>query len=103
MKNGPEPSEKRLTFRPVYRYVVLVALLILLACSIYLCFTIHPRSYRTDPFRGLIIALMALFNFLAFGFKWPSAVAVALRSLAWIWMAFAFVYLAYLSRILYSE
>ncbi len=86
---------------PLFRYVMLVVTLLLLASHIYWRLTLSP-DYRHDPNGNGVVAPMLLFNTLAFQFSWPTSITVALRLLAWSWLAFGFFYLFYWSHILYQ-
>ena len=83
-----------------FRYGFLVVCLLLLAFHIQWRLTLSP-DYRGDRNVGGVVALMLLFNHLAFYFRWPTSVTVALRLLAWVWLAFGCFYIFYWSHILY--
>ena len=87
---------------PVYRYGMLVFLLILFAWEIESHLTLPP-SYEYDPYRGYVFFLMLLFNHLSFAFKWPKGIARFLWILALSWIVFAFFYILYLSHALYPS
>ncbi len=80
---------------------MLVVTLLLLAWHIYWRLTLPP-DYRQDPNGNGVVALMLLFNTLAFQFRWPTSITVALRLLAWSWLAFGSFYIFYWSHILYQ-
>ena len=90
------PKERSFTFR----YGMLVVCLLLLAFHIQWRLTLSP-DYRHDRNGNGVVALMLLFNTLAYQFRWPTSVTVALRLLAWVWLAFGCFYIFYWSHILY--
>jgi len=85
---------------PVYRYGMLVIILLLLVQDVRWYLTLPP-TYPYDPYGGLIGVLMLLFLHLAFAFQWRRSVAVALWILAVGWLLFAFFYISYWSDVLY--
>jgi hypothetical protein len=85
---------------PAYRYGMLALILVLLAQNIHLYLGLPP-AYRGDPYGNGVVGLMLLFVHLAYWFRWPSAIAVALKFLAWGWLVFGAFYIFYLSHVLY--
>jgi hypothetical protein len=79
---------------PGFRYGVLVIYLLLLALHIQLSFSLSAHYFYEDSLVG-VVALMLLFNHLAFVFRWSTRVTIALRMLALSWLAFSFVYIFY--------
>jgi hypothetical protein len=79
---------------------MLVFILVLLAQQIQWHVTLPP-TYDGDPYDNYVLILMLLFNHLAFAFKCPHRVSVALWVLAWSWLGFASFYCLYFSRVLY--
>src|ERR1022692_4257349 len=72
-----EPTKERSS---AFRYGMLVACLLLLAFHIQWRLTLSP-DYRHDRNGNGVVALMLLFNNLAYQFRWPTSVPVALRLL----------------------
>ena len=87
--------------RPLFKYVMLVFTLLLLAMDIHWRLTLPP-DYRHDPYGNGVVTLMLLLNILAFQFRWPTFITVALRLLALSWLAFGAFYVFYWSHILYQ-
>lgn len=77
---------------PVFRSVMLGVCLFLLAWNIRWLLALRP-DYSYDRYGNLVVILMLLFNHLAYSFRWPVRVTVALRVWAWVWLAFAIGYL----------
>jgi hypothetical protein len=94
-----EPSEAT---GPVYRYGMLVFILVLFAWEMQLHLTLPP-TYDGDPYKGYVVVLMLLFNHLAMAFNWRRRVVVALWVLAWSWLVFGLFYIFYLSHALYPS
>lgn len=82
------------------RYGMLLVVLLLLAFHIQWRLTL-PQGYSHDRNGNGIIALTLLFNHLAYQFRWPTAITVALRLLAWGWLIFSCFYIFYWSHVLY--
>jgi hypothetical protein len=81
-----------------YRHTMLISSLFLLACAlgadVYFSRRIGHRGI--DSYLTVAMALMLLFNHLAYGgFSWPRRVAAGIRILAWSWIAFTCSYLVY--------
>jgi len=83
-----------------YRYGMLALILGVLAHHIHWHVTLPP-GYSYDPYASYVCALMLLLNHLAFAFKWPRRVNIAMWVLAWSWLIFGLFYICYLSRVLY--
>lgn len=84
-----EPPNK---VRPVFSYAMLGIILLLLAWNISWRANLPP-DYAGDQYGNVVVALMLLFNHLAFQFHWPILATVLLRTLAVIWFVFACVYI----------
>jgi hypothetical protein len=82
------------------RYGFLALVGALLAWNAYLLVTRRP-GVPGDPYGGMIIGGMLLFNHVAFQFHLPPRVTVAARILAISWLAFGSVYIGYLGPSLY--
>lgn len=85
---------------PAYAYGILAVILALLAWNIRWRLNLSPR-YPHDRNGTLVLALMLLFNHLAFQFRWPAMMTAALRILALTWVIFGCFYLFYWSHVLY--
>jgi hypothetical protein len=79
---------------PVSNYAWLAFILLLLALYIYWLNNLSP-DYPGDRYLNGVVGLMLLFNRLAFQFRWPILATVLLRALAFIWLVFGFVYIAF--------
>ena len=76
-----EPSPHGAT----YRYGFLAVILALFAFVLY-----HPTPHY---WRALIIPVMILLNHLAFQFRWPSGLMIALRVIALAWVIGGCIYI----------
>ena len=85
---------------PAYAYSMLAVILALLAWNIRWRLNLSPR-YPSDRNGTLVVALMLLFNHLAFQFRWTLLMTATLRILALAWIVFGFFYLFYWSHVLY--
>lgn len=86
-----------------YRYGMLILLLGLLACNILLCLSALHRGNR-NPYGGLIVNLILLFNHLSFVYKGRHRwVRVAFEVLSLVWLVFGFLYFFYWSDVLYPQ
>ncbi|MFZ2281027.1 MAG: hypothetical protein WAW39_24725 [Prosthecobacter sp.] len=85
---------------PIFAYGLLTIIVLLLIWNIQVLLD-APPSYPYDRCGNLVVALMLLFNHLAFQFRWPAGVAVALRVLALGWTAFGLFYVCYESHMLF--
>ena len=84
--------------RPVFNYAMLAVILLLLAWYIYWRNSLSP-DYRGDRYGNAVVVLMLLVNHLAFQFRWPILATVLLRTLAFISLVFACVYIYQLGHI----
>jgi len=87
-------AEPPKAIRPAYSYGFLAVILALLAVDIYWRLNLPP-FYHGARNLGCVVALMLLFNHLAYQFRWPSQATIALRLLAWGWLVFGFFYIFY--------
>ena len=83
-----------------YRYGMLAFVIALLVSQILL----SPHISSSNPggrWSGFIVPLMLLFNHLAFQFRWSRTVAISLRVVAYLWIAFgsAYIGLMYFGKI----
>jgi hypothetical protein len=84
-----------------FKYGFLATILTLLAFDI--CWRLsHPPFFRGDRNINIVVALMLLFNHVAYQFRWPPAATIALRALAWSWLAFGIFYIFYSARVFES-
>ena len=84
----------------VYKYGMLFFILALLVPEIKECLN-RPPGALGDPYHGLVIGLVLLFNHLAFYFEWPRRAVSVVRVVSVVWLLFATIYILYLSRLLY--
>jgi hypothetical protein len=82
---------------PAFNYALLAFILVLLGWYVYWRINLPP-GYSGDRYGNAVIGLMLLFNLLAFGFRWPIAATVLLRTLALVWLVFAIFYITSQSR-----
>ena len=68
-----------------YRYGFLALILALFAYILYL-----PGDWNL---RAVTVPLMLLLNHLAFQFRWPSGLAIALRVIALVWVLVGCIYI----------
>ena len=83
-----------------YRYGFLALILLFLAFNLWV-FSRTPRPYKSDPYLGFIVPLMALFGHIAYAFPWRRRLRIAFGVVAWCWMAFGLSYLVFWSRVLF--
>lgn len=79
---------------PVFQYGMLVVCLLLIAWNIKWLSGLPP-DYPYERYGCAIVTLALLFNHLAFWFRWPASLTVALRLLALGWLAFLLFYICY--------
>ena len=77
---------------PAFRYGMLVVCLLLLAWHIQWRLSLSA-DYPYERNGNGVVALMLLFNHLAYQFRWSTRVTIALRMLAWSWLAFGCFYI----------
>ena len=78
---------------PSVRYGMLAVCILLLALHILWRLNM-PADYSGDRNMNGVVALMLLFNHLAFQFRWSTRVTIALRVLAWSWLIFGCYYVS---------
>jgi hypothetical protein len=86
----------------LWKYGFLIMVIALLAECIYHLATMPP-SYPYDKYGNIIIACMLLLNILAFQFRWPKNIMIAVRVIAWLWMLFGGLYIFYFARVLFPK
>ncbi|MBN8422176.1 MAG: hypothetical protein J0L73_24895 [Verrucomicrobia bacterium] len=79
---------------PGFVYGFLVVLVLLLISNVHSLLSLPP-SYPYDRHGNLVVALMLLFNHLAFYFRWPPRMTAAVRLLAFGWIVFGLFYVLY--------
>jgi hypothetical protein len=79
----------------VFRYFFLVFILALVAFDIWLLCRELSSHYPYTNYTNLAVALMLLFNHLAFQFNFSAPATRALRILAIVWMVFASAYVGW--------
>ena len=94
LTSPPVPS------KPVFAYGFLVVLVLLLVWNIQVWWS-APTPFPYDRYGNLVVALMLLFNHLAFYFRWSPGVTFVLRVLALGWSVLGLFYVLYGSRMLY--
>ena len=77
-----------------FRYGFLAVCLLLLAFHIHWRLGLSP-DYPYDRNGNGVVALMLLFNHLAFQFRWNTSVTISLRLLALAWLSFGCFYFLY--------
>ena len=85
-----------------FRYGLLAVTGFFLAGTVY-DFVTRPPDHHGNPFGSVIIAVMLLFNHVAFQFYLPPRLTAFSRILAIVWIVFAGVYIGYLSDVLYPR
>ena len=73
-----------------YKYVLLGFLLFVL---IGYLIVLPPQSYNSHTYLGPITLLMVLLNHIAWNFTKRGRLSRVMKTIAWIWMAFAVAYL----------
>ena len=94
-----EPTRQISSF---YTYGMLIIFVVLFAWDIEYLLTL-PSFYPHDPYEGLFLTLMLLFNHLAYQFRWPALIMASLRILAWSWIFITLFYVFFLSHVLYPN
>lgn len=93
-----EPSKK---IFPAFSCGFLAFILLLLACAIRLAVNQSP-SYPY-PYGGVAIVILLLFNHLAYSFRFPIRVTVALRVFALVWLVVSLIYVFNWARFEFSR
>ena len=76
--------------RRLWKYGFLVIVLGLLAFSIINL--IRSRNFGYDQYGGPVIALILLFNHIAYYFTTKGWKSIVMKTVAWVWIAFGLVY-----------
>ena len=75
----------------IFRYGLLVLFICLLIRSV--TFLLERRNFGYDQYGGVVITLMLLFYHLAYNFTKKGWLSPVMKTIAWIWIAFVWVYL----------
>ena len=90
--NTPKASpEVDFIFNHLYKYGMLAVILCLLVANV--THLLKWQGFAYDKYGNLIVALMLLFNHIAYNFTktgWKNRV---MRAVAWIWLILGFVYI----------
>ena len=90
--NRPAVStEVEFTFNLLWGYGFLVLILCFLAWGVFIFFKQWDFGY--DQYGGLMIALMLLFNHIAYFLTTKGRKSIVMKTVAWVWMVFVFAYL----------
>ncbi len=84
-------AETEFTLRSLWKYVFLTIILCLLTFNVFGLLTWQRFGY--DQYLGPLIALMLLFNHIAYYFTTEGWKSIVMKTVAWVWIAFVFVYI----------
>lgn len=94
--NRPAVStEVEFTFNILWRYGFLVLILCLLAFNVM--HLLKWRNFAYDQYGNLMIALMLLFNHIAYNLTTKGWKNVVMRIGAWVWIVLVFVYVFWIT------
>ena len=94
--NRPAVSpEVELTFNLLWNYGFLVLIFCLLAYALFILF--KSKNFAYDQYGGLMIALMLLFNHVAYYLTTKGWKSILMRTVAWVWIALVFAYLFWIT------
>ena len=82
--------------RRLWKYGFLGIVLCLLAFSVMNL--LRSRNFGYDQYGGPVIALILLFNHIAYYFTTKGWKSVVMKTIAWVWIAFGLVYIFWLFR-----
>lgn len=88
-------TEVEFTFNLLWKYGLLGLILCLLAFGVMNL--LKWRNFGYDQYGGLMIALMLLFNHIAFYFTTKGWKSVVMRIGAWVWIVLVFVYIFWIT------
>lgn len=77
---------------PAYRYGMLAFCFMLLAWDVQWHLRLSP-GYPYERYGNTVVGLMLLLNHLAYSFRWPVKITVALRVCDWCWIGAGIIYL----------
>ena len=90
--NRPAVStEVEFTFNLLWKWGFLALILCLLAFGVMLL--LKGRNFGYDQYGGLMIALMLLFNHIAYYLTTKGWKSVVMKTVAWVWIVLVFAYL----------
>ena len=90
--NWPAVSPKfEFTFNLLWNYGFLALILCLLAYSLFILF--KSRNFAYDQYGGLMVALILLFNHIAYHLTTKGWKRWVMRTVAWVWILLVFVYM----------
>lgn len=90
--NRPAVStEVEFTFSILWKYGFLVIILCLLAFSVR--HLLKWRNFGYDQYGNLMVALMLLFNHIAYYLTTKGWKSVVMKTVAWVWIVLVFAYL----------
>lgn len=78
-----------------WKYGFLALILCLLAYGLFILF--KSGKFEYDEYGGLMIALMLLFNHVAYYFTTKGWKSIVMKTVAWVWIVFVFVYLFWIT------
>jgi hypothetical protein len=87
---------------PVYRYAMLVFILIMFGLCIRWQVMLPP-TYDGDRYVLYVLLFAMLLNHLACAFKWPRRINVALWVFTWSWLIFTIFYCLFLPHFLFPS
>ena len=94
--NRPAVStEIEFTFNLLWKYGFLALILSLLAWGVFIFFKRWDFGY--DQYGGIMIALMLLFNHIAYYLTTKGWQSVVMRTVAWVWIVLVFAYLFWIT------
>ncbi len=74
-----------------FKYVMLVFIICLLVWNVALL--LKRRNFSYDQYLNLVVALMLLFNHIAYYFTQRGWLSRVMKTIAWLWIVFVFAYL----------
>ncbi|MCY3740914.1 MAG: hypothetical protein OXH00_07830 [Candidatus Poribacteria bacterium] len=94
--NRPAVStEVEFTFNLLWRYGFLALILCLLVFNVM--HLLKWRNFGYDQYGNLMIALMLLFNYIAYSLTTKGWKSVVIKTVAWVWIVLIFVYLFWIT------
>ena len=94
--NRPAVSpEVDFTFNLLWNYGFLALILCLLAYALFILF--KSRNFAYDQYGSLMVALMLLFNHIAYHLTTKGWKRWVMRTVAWVWIVLIFAYLFWIT------
>ena len=81
---------RKFASRRLWKYGFLGIVLCLLAFSVMNL--LRSRNFDYDQYGGPVIALILLFNHIAYDFTTEGWKSIVMKTIAWVWIAFGLVY-----------